>query len=254
MYEEIARYYALTHAALRADVALVQALAQGAAGEVLELGCGNGRLLIPLSAITAVHGVDSSPAMLALARQAVAQLPAAQQQRITLTEADMTQLALPAENGRFALAIIPTNTLMHLAPPQISQTLRRIKPLLRENGRLFIDIVNPFVVAATDDSPEPELEQTFVDPDTGRPVQQLASYRLDDERQTLFVAWQFETVDENGRLQRVTSTMPYHYQYPHQLIMLLENAGYELQQLWGDYDRRDFAEDSERLLLLAQAT
>src|SRR3954451_5789729 len=56
----------------RRDVAFWQRLAAGAEGEVLELGCGTGRIAVPgaKSGVT-VTGIDRSTPMLALARRRI---------------------------------------------------------------------------------------------------------------------------------------------------------------------------------------
>src|SRR6266852_6291199 len=76
------------------------------AGDVLELGCGTGRVLIPaVQAGARVTGLDQSRAMLIRCRAKAGALP------ITLVEADMTRFAL----GRtFKLAIVPFRPLQHL--------------------------------------------------------------------------------------------------------------------------------------------
>ncbi len=69
MYDQIARFYDLTHAELTADLPFVLQLASEAGGPILELGCGSGRLLLPLArAGHSVIGLDLSGAMLAMQR------------------------------------------------------------------------------------------------------------------------------------------------------------------------------------------
>jgi hypothetical protein len=47
------------------------------------------------------------------------------------------------------------------------------------------------------------------------------------------------------------SQFDYHYLYPHEIEMMLEGAGFQLEALYGDYDQASFREDSARLLVLA---
>jgi SAM-dependent methyltransferase len=69
MYEQTAKYYDLVHAELKDDIPLVLTLAGQGKGPILELGCGTGRLLLPLArAGYEVIGLDNSPAMLAKAK------------------------------------------------------------------------------------------------------------------------------------------------------------------------------------------
>ena len=94
MYDLIAPYYDLTHAQLTADLGFVLSLASQAGGKVLELGCGTGRLLLPLArAGFTITGLDSSEAMLALAQQKLAQESEVIRGRVTLVSGDMADLS-----------------------------------------------------------------------------------------------------------------------------------------------------------------
>jgi SAM-dependent methyltransferase len=81
-------------------------------GQILELGCGTGRLTAGLAARGFhVTGVDIAPAMLAKARARAAALPADGQSRVTLMRGDMTALNLKAV---FDLVTCPFFTLAHV--------------------------------------------------------------------------------------------------------------------------------------------
>jgi ubiquinone/menaquinone biosynthesis C-methylase UbiE len=62
-------------AGMKADVAFYVELARQANGPLVELAVGNGRVAIPVAEATGqrVIGIDSSPAMLAQARQGAAE-------------------------------------------------------------------------------------------------------------------------------------------------------------------------------------
>ena len=251
-YDPIARYYDLTHADLADDLPLLIDLARQANGPLLELGCGSGRLLPLVVHVPRWVGIDQSAEMLRRAQDRVATLPADQQARVTLVEGEMSQLALPDPDIRFGLAVLPYNTVMHLTTPDLTRLLKKLRPFLAKNGRLFIDVINPFAVADTPDDPTLLLERTFVDTEQGQQVLQFAANRLDDDQQQLHITWVYDATPLNGGpVHRTISQMSYHYRFPHQLTMLLESCGYRLEAMWGDYDRAPFDEESDRLLLLA---
>jgi SAM-dependent methyltransferase len=252
MYDQIARFYDLTHASLTADLPFVLQLASETGSPILELGCGSGRLLLPLArAGHSVTGVDLSQVMLERARVRVAQEVSAVQQRITLHQADMTHFALP-EGTQFGLVIVPYNTLLHLDTAQALATLRRVKGMLRENGRLLIDLANPVDIANTPEDALLSLENVLTDPETGELIVHLASNRLDTADQTLHITWIYDVSAANGGpVHRTVAHGTYHYRYPHQLELLLQEAGFKLLHLWGDYDQSPYDEDSDRLLVLA---
>jgi SAM-dependent methyltransferase len=234
------------------DLPLVLQLAAQADGPILELGCGSGRLLLPLArAGHTVTGVDLSTEMLDRARARVGQLDTAVQQHITLHQADMTTFALP-ENPKFGLAIVPYNTLFHLDTAQAVALLRRVKTVLGGNGRLFIDIANPVDIASTPEDALLSLENVLTDPETGELIVHLASNRLNTASQTLHITWIYDVSAPNGGpVHRTVAHGVYHYRYPHQLELLLQDAGFKLLHLWGDYDQSPYDETSDRLLVLA---
>jgi SAM-dependent methyltransferase len=71
-YDRFAPFYDLEFAGFDDDLPLYRAFAEHSGGPILELGCGTGRLIVPLAEDGYdITGVDLSPAMLALARVAV---------------------------------------------------------------------------------------------------------------------------------------------------------------------------------------
>ncbi|MEW5986694.1 MAG: class I SAM-dependent methyltransferase [Chloroflexota bacterium] len=255
MYEAIARYYDLIHADLTADIDFVLALAAGAAGPVLELGCGTGRLLLPLAhSGHKVTGVDNSPAMLALAQKRLAVEPATTRERVTLIEADFTRFSETARlNGPFGLALFGHNTIMHLEPTSVTAVLPTVGRLLAPLGLLLIDVMNPLLVAQTPNDGYLSLEATRREPVTGDWIVQMAGSWLDDVKQILHVTWLFDrSPAAAGPIQRTIAEMDYHYLYPHEWTIILEAAGFQLVTLYGDYHNNPFDEQSERLLLVAR--
>lgn len=253
MYDQIARYYDLTHADLEDDIGYLLALAGQVNGPILELGCGSGRLLLPLArAGYTITGLDNSAVMLARAQARLAVETEPVQKRVTLLEGDMTTFTT---DGYFALAIIPYNTLMHLEPEQVSATLKRVSRCLLAGGLLFIDLANPVAVAQTPNDRFLTLENTLVDPDTGDIIVQMASNWLDEAEQRLHVTWIYDVSPVGGGpVHRTVARLTYHYFYPHELELMLAGAGFKLQKLMGSYDESPFQENSERLLLLARLT
>src|SRR5690606_21184189 len=79
----------------RRDVAFFVEMAQAAGGDVLEIGCGTGRVLLP-TARTGVNitGFDLSTAMLTICQQRLAQEPEAVQARVQRAHVDMVDFDL----------------------------------------------------------------------------------------------------------------------------------------------------------------
>ncbi len=251
MYDQIAHYYDLTHENLTEDIPFVLALAQQANGPALELGCGSGRLLLPLvQAGNKVVGLDNSPVMLARARERLAIETEVVRSRVTLVEGDMTGFSL---HGRFPLILIPYNTFMHLDNTQALATLKQVRRHLIAGGQLFIDLANPFIVADTPEDHLLSLENVLTDPTTSDVILHLAANRVDTAVQTLHITWIYDrSPAAGGPVNRTIARATYHYRYPHQMELLLQEADFNHISFLGDYDHSPFHEQSPRLLLLSQ--
>src|SRR6266571_5864638 len=130
-YEAWADRYAEWSAGVTADVPFYVALAREADGLLVELAVGNGRVAIPVSQATGrrVIGIDSSPAMLAQARERAADADVV----LDLREGDMRELAL---DEQAALIYCPFRALLHL-PTWVDRrrTFERVAASLQPGGR-----------------------------------------------------------------------------------------------------------------------
>jgi SAM-dependent methyltransferase len=250
MYDLIAKYYDLFHSDLVEDIGFVLTLAGQSGGPVLELGCGTGRILIPLArAGQTVTGLDSSEPMLALARAKTAAESDQVQKRIFLKTANMKDFDL---NERFSLIVIPYNTFMHIDPVTRPMVLRRVCQHLSSTGTLFIDLASPFDIEQTPNDRMMTLEKVVTDPTNKKIVIQMASSWVDTEAQTLHITWIFDrSPAAGGSIHRHVAQVAYHYSYPHEMELMLDEAGLQLKALYGDYRGSDYQEGSERLLIVA---
>src|SRR5437660_12412229 len=129
--EPFADRYEEWSASMTADIDFYVELARQADGPLVELAVGNGRVAIPVAQATGqrVIGIDSSPAMLALARARAAEAGV----ELDLREGDMRDFALdePA-----ALIYCPFRALLHLPSwADRRRTFERVAAALRPNGR-----------------------------------------------------------------------------------------------------------------------
>lgn len=255
MYDHIARYYDLSHDRLTDDIPFLLGLAAGVAGPVLEIGCGSGRLLVPLAdAGFTVVGVDSSAEMLSRAEARLATALAAVRGRVRLVAADVRHLSLPPEE-KFGLIVFGYNTFMHLDEAAAGAVLKRLRPLLRPGGRLLLDVANPMMLSLAADDPDFVLEDTLFDPVSSETIRQYTAYEAVPAEQAVEVTWVYERGEESpaDEPERLRANLRYHYLYPHQYDLLLTLTGFRLLALYGDYNESLFDEESDRLLLVATA-
>ncbi len=250
MYDLIARYYDLFHSDLTEDIGFVLTLAGQSGDSVLELGCGTGRILIPLArAGLTVTGLDSSEPMLALAREKTAAESDQVQNRITILTGEMKSFNL---DERFSLIVIPYNTFMYLNPVTRPVVLRRVRQHLSPTGILFIDLANPFNIEQTPDDRTMTLEKVIADQTNQEIVIQMASSWVDWKTQILYITWIFDSSPAaGGPVRRQVAQAEYHYSFPHEMELMLDESGLRLKALYGDYSCSSYNEESERLLVVA---
>ncbi|HET6319200.1 MAG TPA: class I SAM-dependent methyltransferase, partial [Chloroflexota bacterium] len=164
-FDSIARLYDWEHDPYVADVEVVVALARRFGGPVLELACGTGRLLAPLAqAALACTGVDSSPSMLARARERLARLGL----NAELHEQRMEALHL-ADTFRTIVLALDSFGLLLTRKDQLS-TLRRARRAVTHDGRLVLDVANGNLRGANEPTEELLHDVTAPDPESGRPL------------------------------------------------------------------------------------
>ena len=141
-WDEYAPFYDWENARTlgRRDIAFWRRLTTGVAGPVLELGCGTGRVSIPLArAGASLVGIDRSEAMLARAKSRIPN-PKSRPAGPRFVRADIR--ALPFAVRTFAMVIAPYGILQSLlADADLAQTLAAVHEALRPGGTFGIDLV-----------------------------------------------------------------------------------------------------------------
>lgn len=197
-------------------------------GPVLELGVGTGRLALPIARRgRRVVGIDASPSMLAVCRDAAAGLP------VDLVRADLA--ALPVV-GPFGAALCAFNTLFNLASEAeqaaLFQSLRRC---LAPDGVVVIEAITGRDLA---DGPSSSVGVSRIEID--RVV--LSATALDADAQT--ITGQHIDITETGGVR----LRPWHLRWttPTQLDALAASAGLVLSERFADVDGTPFDENSDR--------
>jgi SAM-dependent methyltransferase len=207
------------------------------AGRVLELGCGTGRLTLPI----AQHGIDIvgadlSRSMLDAARARVA----AAEVDMTFVQADMRHFDLP---GRFSTILIPGNSLLHmLTIEELKQCLTGVRRHLAPGGRLVFDI-SKWDMSRYTRNPGQRYPVFAVDhPKLGEiTIEETASY--DAASQVRDVVWYFSRAGAPD-FRRIEYRL--RVIFPQELSLLLECAGFRLEARYGEFTREPFEASSPR--------
>ncbi len=213
-------------------------------GPVLELGCGSGRLTIPIAQKRVeIIGVDLSESMLKTAR-AKAQAASV---RVTFLQADMREFDL---TGRFSTILIPGNSLLHLLTIEdLKQCLVGVRRHLAERGRLIFDVSNwnPEVLARGSGQRYPVMRVN--DPSRGAiTIEETAHYN--GAEQIRHVQW-YVSVPEAPDPQRIE----YHLRviFPQELLLLLDATGFRVESRFGECTREQFTSTSPRQVCICTA-
>jgi SAM-dependent methyltransferase len=224
--------------AARPDVAFFVEEAAAAGGPVLELGCGTGRILLPLArAGCTITGVDSSRAMMERCRLKLSAEPAAVRARVTLHEGDAGSAA---PGGPFALITAPFRVLQHLTTIERQlQLLDSVARHLAPGGLFIFDVFNPdFTRMATDRSGESEDTPELRLPD-GRLFRRTARIpRVRWLDQILEVELIYYVSDERtGQSGRFVQAFEMRWHLREELSHLVARAGFRPVAVYGDYAR-----------------
>ena len=237
----IARHYDALNSVLRGgsqDAAFYLELARESGGPVLELGCGTGRILLPIAqAGIPCVGLDASRAMLdvLLAKQPPPNLE--------LAHAAMESFDFGAR--RFSLITIPFRAFSHLldVPAQLA-ALERVRRHLAPNGRLALDVFDP-KLASLARSEDAEALAVSADTASGR-VQRFDRVARDAARQVLTLRMRF-VAEARRRLRE--GELELRWFYRHELEHLLARAGFTVDALYGGFDRRPWAPGGETIVV-----
>ena len=247
-FDRFARFYDEDYRHYDEDIEAIVHLAQEMDGPVLELGCGTGRLLLPLAATgLPVTGVDISPALLGRARDKLATI--ANGEQVQLVEGDLRELALSQRD--FAFAFCTSNTLMHLADAadQLA-TLERAAAHLRPGGLLLIDLFQPDVARWLEVHGVMELADQWTRADGTEVIKwSVRSVDLAEQLQeTLFV---YEEIAPDGTVRRTRCPFTLRYLWRNEAELMLRLAGFQIETVWGDCEGTPYDSQSEHLILLA---
>ena len=249
-YTSIARFYDAEIGDKTDDLLLYQRLAAQYPGEILDVGCGTGRVLIHLAqAGCQTHGIDSDAAMLDRLARKLRGMPHLQD-HISYAHADARRYDCERE---FALILLSYNALMHFHE-QESQIalLRKLRGCLSDEGRLVIDLPNAGGAFATQDTDALTLERTFLEPESGHQVMLQSVSWLDRAAQVLHVEWIYDEMDGDGQIRRMIAPHRLRYFFLPELTLLLKLCGFAVDAVYGDTDGASFEDGCERMIVFAR--
>ena len=225
--------------------------AKNADGPVLELGCGTGRVAIPMALSGArVIGIDSSAAMLERAREKANETDAS---NLTLVQADIRDFEL---EEKFSLVVIPFRGFLSLLSVEDElRTLSNIKRHLEPGGKVLMDIFVPDLNMLVQEGDVPYHFQDVIDPATGQRLVIWNQASYDPFSQIMSIRTTIEKLDDVGYVSsKMYRDFSLRYIFRWEMHHLLRACGYDVLALYGDFERGDFDEGSTDMIWVATPT
>jgi len=232
-YDPFAEIYDEWADVMTEDVPFYVELAWEADGPVVELAVGTGRVAIPVARETGkrVLGFDSSPAMLAIARERAAQAGV----DLEVHEQDMRDFELEEPAG---LVYCPFRALLHMPNwADRRRVFERVAAALRPGGRFAW---NAFVF-------DPEIAASFAGKLRRRPGGRIWEWTEYDPTENRIEVTAY--VGQPGVDER---TLKLWWVNRSEWEGLIDVSGLEVEALYGWFDRRPFDEDSREFVWVAR--
>lgn len=203
---------------------------------VLELGCGTGRVSIPLAQHCGLlQGLDLSQAMLDVCRSKL-ESAGLEEDRVRVDAADITDFDL---GERFDLIIAPFRVIQNLeTDAQLSGLFGCIRGHLGEGGRCILNAFHPnrgSDVLRAEWISEGDNLAWEVRTEGGRVACYDRRRRISHEPLILYPDLVYRRFIDDELVEEVVLSIPMRCHYPDELVALVESEGFTVTGRWGGY-------------------
>ena len=250
-FDDWSQYYDLLHRGIPGDVEFYVGQAVRAGGRTLEIGCGTGRIAIPMAMSGVdVTGLDDSKPMLDRCR-ARKRAIGSTSGRLKLVRADMKSFDLGCE---FDFIAMPYRTIMHLlGPEEQRQCLETVRRHLKPEGLFILNTwaARPSVIAPFlgPKSGEVRLVSREAGEEGGGTILHYCASTYDEWTQLLREDHMIQELDAKGRIVK-TALLPMvrAWTTPRELGLLLSLCGFEVEAVFGDFACAPFTRSSTEMI------
>jgi SAM-dependent methyltransferase len=237
----------------RRDVQFYVDEARNSGGSVLEVGCGTGRILLPVARSgRTITGLDSSGQMLARCEAKLGEEPEVVRERVTLHERDARDFDL---GRQFDLVIAPFRVVQHLTTSEDQMRfLDSVSRHLPPAGRFVFDVFNPnFAALVSADGKEHEdtPETRLPDGRSFRRAGRVSRVRWIDQVSEIELVYYIS--DGSGdRTERRVQSFDMRWFLRVELVHLLARGGFSVRSIYGDFDRSPLTDGSPEQIVCAE--
>jgi SAM-dependent methyltransferase len=218
-------------------------------GNILELGCGTGRVSIELAkAGYSVTGLDLSDSMLEIYKNKIKILPNNIQDNISLIKGNMADFDI---DKKFSLIIAPFRAFQCLTKENdINKSLKCIKNHLDLNGIFIINVFRPNKMLDESWCSGPKIQWERDDLDNGfRVIKKDSRDKIDIKNQIIYPKFIYEIIDKNGGKVEHLEFLELKYYYREQLKTILINNGFKIVEEYGWYDKSEIENGRELIII-----
>ena len=239
----------------------IQAIQDLRPRRVLELGCGTGRISLPLAreghhlGLEMLVGLDNSAEMLERAKHKLAFAEPHTQQRLCYIKADMLSWQC---DRLFDLITIPCNSISHVL--ELSDQIRlfqRCYSNLNTGGRLIVEATMPNLATYADSFRSPPRATLEVDLDNHNPTQETRLIRrkttsYSNHQQLAAITFFYEKYQAGRLVEGYVDDFASHVFFPRELALLFLYVGFRIERILGDYQGRDLDSRSSLLIIIGK--
>jgi SAM-dependent methyltransferase len=221
---------------LTVDIPFYLDYAKRQQGEILELGCGTGRVALALAGEGFhVTGLDLSQQMLDVFYDKLARRPEFME-RITLVHGNMADFSF---DRKFSMIIAPFRAFQALTDDwDIENSLACICEQLTDDGIFIVNVFNPRPVMDESWCYGETVQWERLDEQTGNyVVKKHWGDKIDTKNQIIYLHFAFEVTYPDGMTERIVDDLKLKYYYNAQLHTAIEEAGMEITEEYSWYDK-----------------
>ena len=257
-YELSAKYYDDAYAVKPdlVDLPFYVDLAKQIGGPILEMGCGTGRVLLPIARMgIEIHGLDNAPTMLGILRERIQNEPEQVRSQIALHQGDMRQFR---GQKKYVLVTIPFRPMQHMYTLEDQVAALKTGAFHLDNdGILALDVFFPKFQLMDVGIGEEMLELEW--PARSHPGRIVRRYfkkdAVDKIHQVFSATFIFRTYHNETLVSEETERIKLSYYAHPQLKALFRLAGLEAVEEYGSFSKTPLDNTAkEMIFLLRRAT
>lgn len=224
-------------------------LVENGEGPVLDVGCGTGRILLPMARDgIVIDGLESSAEMVQICRDKIA----ADDLNASVYERDMRSFSI---DRKYGMILIPGFTIQLLSHKDAVASLICCRNHLLEGGQLVVSSFIPWEMI-DDGREKSEWYDRKEYRSEGGHLSAKASqaWELDRMNESLLLKNRYERFDsESGAvIDSQETSMSLRWRLPYDFMTLMQEAGFESPEIYGEFELEECDPDAESLVCVGR--